>query len=547
MADKERRNSLIRSSISINSIRDSASEFSKGLTRTNVLASGIIETTRKRNLATSRSTAKDNEYFRKRRENIRRKNREDELESSTVSGVTKKEGNILQRSTKGFLGRILDFFGVILIGWFVNTLPKILDGLGKLANLVKSFVGLLSGFVEGVKEFFTGLSLGIKQALDSLPKFDFINFKNESEKDLKQAEDAMTLLNTEFQQGVKNFAEGVNTTIFTKDVNKDGDIMYGEDIEKAYAEALAEAEGAENEGNADTKKEDTDTRIFGVNVSQGGIFGSIGRMFGGGSTQEEEQLDKELETDRNDNFVQTNPDFIQTEAERNAEDENIVSQANEIGDKGVDLINKQKEKDEKSEKDVDVLVKNEQNKLKNTIGDISKRNQTTTQKTKTTSTKTRRQTVVYRGDEGALKMIKGTGVDALSKEEAMSQFLSLKSKGNDRTRKENFTFRALGIVLNDKFGVNTRDIQTNVNLKIKGRKDDMGLIVPIAKGENNLRKSKNENTTTVVVKEVAANSGSGGGTTVEFNDRGLSTLNAMVNNNENDNQMEKIHTLILNT
>ena len=31
MADKERRNSLIRSSISINSIRDSASEFSKGL------------------------------------------------------------------------------------------------------------------------------------------------------------------------------------------------------------------------------------------------------------------------------------------------------------------------------------------------------------------------------------------------------------------------------------------------------------------------------------------------------------------------------------
>ena len=38
-----------------------------------------------------------------------------------------------------------------------------------------------------------------------------------------------------------------------------------------------------------------------------------------------------------------------------------------------------------------------------------------------------------------------------------------------------------------------------------------------------------------------------GGTSVEFNDRGLSTLNAMVNKNENDNQIEKIHTLILNT
>lgn len=546
MADKERRNSLLRSSISINSIKDSASEFSKGLTRTNILASGIIETTRKRNLATSRSTAKDNEYFRKRRENIRRKNREDELESSTVSGVTKKEGNILQRSTKGFLGRILDFFGIILIGWFVNTLPKILDALGKLANLVKSFVGLLSGFVEGVKEFFTGMSLGIKQAMDALPKFDFINFKNQSEKDLKSTEDAMVKLRTEFEEGTMNFSKGVNDTIFTKDVNKDGDLMYGDDIEKAYAKALAEAQGTESEGNTDTKKEDTDTRLFGVNVSQGGIFGSIGRMFGGDSTQEEKELDKELETDPNDNFVQTQPSFIQTEAERNAEDEKIVSQANEIGDKGVDLINKQKEIDEKSEKDVDALVKNEQNKLKSSI-DIGKINQTINKKNNNTSTKTRRQRVVYRGDEGALRLIKGTGVDALSKEEAMSQFLSLKEKDLDRTAKENFRFRSLSIVLNDKFGVNTRDIQTNVNLKIEGRKDDMGLIVPIARTNNNLKKSKNDKTKTVVVKEVASNQGMTGGTSVEFNDRGLSTLNAMVNNNENDNQMEKIHTLILNT
>ena len=60
---------------------------------------------------------------------------------------------------------------------------------------------------------------------------------------------------------------------------------------------------------------------------------------------------------------------------------------------------------------------------------------------------------MYRGDEGALRLIKGTGVDKLSKEEAMSQFLSLKEKDLGRL-KENFKFRALSIVLNDKFGVN---------------------------------------------------------------------------------------------
>ena len=51
--------------------------------------------------------------------------------------------------------------------------------------------------------------------------------------------------------------------------------------------------------------------------------------------------------------------------------------------------------------------------------------------------------MVYRGDEGALRLIKGTGVDALSKEQAMSQFLSLKEKDLDRTAKENFRFRSL--------------------------------------------------------------------------------------------------------
>ena len=542
MAEKERRNSLLRSSISINSIKDSASEFSKGLSRTNILARGIIQTTRKSNLATARSTAKDNEYFRKRRENIRRKNREDELESSTVSGVTKKEGNILQRSTKGFLGRILDFFGIILIGWFVNTLPKILDSLGKLINRVKRFVGLLSGYVEGVKEFFTGMSIGVKQALDSLPKFDFINFKNESEKNLKDSENAMQRLNLEFVQGMQNFTKDVNDTIFTKDVNKDGDLIYSEEIEEAYAKALAEQEGAQEEDN----KEGNDTGVTGVN--QGGIFGSIGRLFSRNNTQEEDELDKELETDQNDNFVQTNPSFIQTEAERNAEDENLLSQANEIGDKGVNLVNDQKEKDEKSEKDVDTEIKNETNKLKNTIGDVTKRNETTTEKNKTsTTTKKRRQTVVYNGDDGSLRLIKGTGVDALSKEQAMSEFLSLKNKDLARTRTENFRFRSLSIILNDKFGVNTKDVQTNVDIEFEGRRDDMGLIVPIARTNNNLKNSKNNKTKTVVVKEVASNQGMSAGGSIEFNDRGLSNLNAMVNTNENSNQIEKIHSLILNT
>ena len=104
MSIQKQRNSLISSSNSINSIRDSVSNFSKGLGRTSSLASGIIDQTRKTNIFTSRLIRKDDEYFNKRRENVRRKQREDELESTSIKGVETKQGNIVQRSTKGFLG-----------------------------------------------------------------------------------------------------------------------------------------------------------------------------------------------------------------------------------------------------------------------------------------------------------------------------------------------------------------------------------------------------------------------------------------------------------
>ena len=210
---RETRNSLFKSSISINSIRTSATQFSKSLRRTSVIASQIEKTTRQRNIFNERSISKDNEYFRKRRENIRRKQREDELESSNITGVTKKEGNIVSRSTRGFLGRILDFFGIILIGWFVTKLPDILKAIRKIIGFINKAVRFLTNFLDGVKEFLTGIGDGIKAAIDSFPKFDFLNFQKESEKTLKDTENRARKLEEEFRFGFFNFGRDINQSI----------------------------------------------------------------------------------------------------------------------------------------------------------------------------------------------------------------------------------------------------------------------------------------------------------------------------------------------
>ena len=208
----EKRKSLLNSSLSINSIRGSVTNFSKSLRRSGVLASDIAKRTRQSNIFNQNIISKEDEYFRKRRENVRRKAREDELESSSVSGVTKKEGNIVSRSTKGFLGRILDFFGIILIGWFVNRLPEIIKAIRNVIKLIQKATGFLTGFLDGVRDFLTTMGSGIKNVIDSFPKFDFMQFKNESEKTLKETEDRAQKINEEFTFGFLDYSKQINAS-----------------------------------------------------------------------------------------------------------------------------------------------------------------------------------------------------------------------------------------------------------------------------------------------------------------------------------------------
>ena len=255
MAEKQRE-SLLRSSISINSIRRTASQFTKSLQRSNTIAREIVQSTKQRNLFERSMIAKDNEYFRKRRENIRRKEREDELEASSVTGVTKREGSVTAKSTKGFLGRILDFFGIILIGWFVNRLPGILKAIGNVINLIKRATGFLTGFIDGVRDFLSGISDGIRAAVDAFPKFDFLTQKNESDKVLKETAEKQERL---FQDVFFATRESENSfnEIYKDNPDLDpntGELIYPEEFEKQLrgdgeGEGENEQEGEENISN----------------------------------------------------------------------------------------------------------------------------------------------------------------------------------------------------------------------------------------------------------------------------------------------------------
>ena len=258
---RKRRDSLLRSSISINSIRDSVSNFSKGLAESNAVANQIVEKTRQNNLFKSTLIRKESDYFRKRRENVRRKDREDELESASITGITKKEGNIIQRSTRGFLGRILDFFGIILIGWFVTTLPKILKAIQALISRIQKFIGLLTGFIDGLKDFFTGIGEGIRTAFESLPKFELDQVKSEVNETVEKLVGGLQRLQDDFIVAARNFGRPDKLGLEADDI-KDGVLDYGEEIESEMESAFQEMGALEGgEGGEDVSEEELDNFI----------------------------------------------------------------------------------------------------------------------------------------------------------------------------------------------------------------------------------------------------------------------------------------------
>ena len=189
MSIKRRRDAVHKSNISINSIRDSVVKFTKGLSAARQTTSEIVKSTDRNNKFKRTLIGNDNTYFTKRRENARRRQREDELEASTVQGTTKRQGNVVSRSTKGFLGRILDFFGIVLIGWFVNTLPKILKSIQALIKRIQGAVSILTNFMNSIGDFLVAIGTGIANAIQSISSVvDLVLLRRQNEESLESAD-----------------------------------------------------------------------------------------------------------------------------------------------------------------------------------------------------------------------------------------------------------------------------------------------------------------------------------------------------------------------
>ena len=252
---RARRDAVLKSSISIKAIGNSVTNFTKGLFKARTTASEIAQQTNESNKFKRTLIGKDDTYFRKRRENARRIQREDELEASTVQGVTKRQGALVSRSTKGFLGRIMDFFGIVLIGWFVNQLPGIIRAIRGLIDRVRKVTTILTNFIDYIGDFLSGIRIGITDAISRLPIIDLLGLKKSNDDELETANNNLALVSKD----ILDVASGYNQGGRLFDIKEDGeqdieDLIVPPDTPEPPTTRQANQEGEGNELD-DTKSE----------------------------------------------------------------------------------------------------------------------------------------------------------------------------------------------------------------------------------------------------------------------------------------------------
>ena len=235
MSLRARRNSLLKSSISLNSMRDSIAKFNKGLKSAQKNAFEIVKRTKESNAFKRTLIASDNNFFRKRQENVRRKDREDEIEAVSLSGAVKQKGTILAKSTRGFLGRLLDFVGILLVGWAVTNLPKIIAALSGLIKMIRSVTRVLGFFINAIKDIVVGIGTVISEALSKIPFFDYEKNKKSIEENLDRSSSGLLKLDQQLVQSGNEFTE------------------FGDEVEAQLENEIALAE---NEGLIEGQKDD---------------------------------------------------------------------------------------------------------------------------------------------------------------------------------------------------------------------------------------------------------------------------------------------------
>ena len=211
------------SAINLSNINKAVTGVTETVRKSKLLIDDISEKIGKTNERIKTKISDSAKVFQRRQQAIRRKVREDLIEASGLGGALRRTNKIISTSTRGFLGRILDFVGTILVGWAIVNIPKIVKLAENLMKRLNKFFKIITGFTNGLTEFFTKFTAELSVIASSLSQID-----------LKGIGDQMTNIVTRLQKAFKRMESGFIREVlgFSKMSDKDLIKNFGTDVDE---------------------------------------------------------------------------------------------------------------------------------------------------------------------------------------------------------------------------------------------------------------------------------------------------------------------------
>lgn len=201
------RESLLKSGDSLEGIKKSINAFGASLRAANNTSSVIIREFNESNRDRKNAILKKRDLFEKRREAVRKREREDIVEAGKVEGIFRRTGKVIGSSTKGFLGRVMDYLGTVLVGWMVTSLPLIVEKVEELSGRVQQTTGVLKDWFDNTVSFFGGFFSGLGSIYNTLTIFDVDALKNSTDKSTEGLFNGVDALIKDFNRTIQAISD----------------------------------------------------------------------------------------------------------------------------------------------------------------------------------------------------------------------------------------------------------------------------------------------------------------------------------------------------
>ena len=192
--------------IKLDSINKTVSGITEAVKKANLIASDIGKKVREANVRLRERLSNANKDYQRRLDSSRKKQREEVIEALGIGGAMRRTGQVIKNTAKGFLGRIMEFVSVVLIGWAVMNIPKIIKGAQLLIGRLRKFFEVGEKIVKDLTEFLTNFGTELNQIFSNLLGFDFSQLQD-------RISSIMTKLQNDFRTLERGLIRDVNNLV----------------------------------------------------------------------------------------------------------------------------------------------------------------------------------------------------------------------------------------------------------------------------------------------------------------------------------------------